>query len=155
VNITGGQQIIYNCYDRTIIYFKYHREANFETILGNFAKIITDETFYNLIRSIIKQTTTTTMFFKLGRIFITSSLILLIGFSAFLDTKALKKNNTALISERAFSIDSLKEKAIGITTPKHQKDNNIVSKINKESRSSLNSVNLIIYMIYKVTNKSL
>jgi hypothetical protein len=95
------------------------------------------------------------MFFKLGRIFITSSLILLIGFWAFWDRKASEKNNMKLLKEHTMSIDSLAEKAILITQSKRPKENYMEGKISKESHSSLNSVNLIINMIYKVTNKSL
>ena len=67
---------------------------------------------------------------------------LLFGHPEAIGKSAMLKNDSSLVNST-----SLKR------IPKDVKD--IPDKAGKETRSTLNSVNLIIYMINKVTNKSL
>ena len=99
------------------------------------------------------------MIFNLGKFLVKYGILLLFILILSISIKINTKNRNVLpprelspIVKNDSSVTDLNEGLAHITARKTQEYD---SKNENESHSSLNSVNLVIYMIYQVTNKSL
>ncbi len=98
------------------------------------------------------------MFFKSGKNFIKSGLILLVIFIASVSIKGNLENGRTFSNHLKKETERNDSSLIDKSSLKHfasTKVHDFDNKYDKQPHTSLYSVNLIIYMIYRVTNKSL